>query len=247
MAHDTNWMGHLPFKPHELILSPCEHFSNNIFTISEDVVPSLVPDIHHTRSFDVKQRTALIIAAGATAFMLVTAGAVIRTASSQPQRAAALSPSTTAPVATIAAPAIDATAMQYRQLIDEANSRIQQLKDENARLRQEMDQAIAGDNATAPQSAPAAGQISADSAAQVALNLAPGAQLLGTPELVNFQGAMAYEVLLNAGTVYVDANSGQPLHAISARQRNRQRFEQDQNQHDDEHERQENHEGGSDS
>ncbi len=188
-----------------------------------------------------KQKTALIIAAGATAFMLVTAGAVIRTASSQPQRAMAQTVSTSAPVATIAVPTTDATAMQYKQLIDEANSRIQQLKDENAKLRQELEQAKAGNNNTASSSAPAAGQISAQDAAQTALNLAPGAQLMNTPELVNFQGTTAYEVVLDAGTVYVDANSGQPIYAISARQRNRQRFEQ--NQQNEQHEQNEHSEG----
>lgn len=181
-----------------------------------------------------KQRTALIIAAGATAFMLVTAGAVIRTASSQPQRAVAQSVSTAAPVATIAVPTTDATALQYKQLIDEANSRIQQLKDENAKLRQELEQAKAGSN-TASSTAPTAGQISAQDAAQAALNLAPGAQLMSTPELVNFQGTTAFEVVLDAGTVYVDANSGQPIYAISARQRDRQRFEHSEQNEQNEH------------
>ena len=62
-----------------------------------------------------------------------------------------------------------------------------------------------------------------------------------TPELVNFQGATAYEVVLDAGTVYVDASSGQPIYAISARQRDRQRFEQ--NEQNEQHEQDE-HSGG---
>jgi hypothetical protein len=191
----------------------------------------------------VKQKTALIIAAGVTAFMLVTAGAVIRTASSQPQRTVAQSASTPSSIDTIAAPPTATTNAQYIQLIDEANSRIQQLKDENVKLRQALEQAKAGDNMAAA-SAPAAGQISADAAMQAALTLAPGAQLLSLPELVDFQGTTAYEVALDAGTVYVDAASGQPIYAISARQRNRQQFEQHENE---EHEEHEDHEGGSDS
>ncbi len=54
-------------------------------------------------------------------------------------------------------------------------------------------------------------QISSDQAAQIALGLVPGAQLTTAPRLVNFQGAVAYEVALNQGNVYVDANTGQVL------------------------------------
>ena len=69
----------------------------------------------------------------------------------------------------------------------------------------------------APVQAPAAVQsaaamsvkLSADQAAQIALNAVPGATLTRTPELVGFQGTVAYEVLLNQGAVYVDANGGQ--------------------------------------
>jgi hypothetical protein len=182
----------------------------------------------------VKQKTALIIAAGATAFMLVSAGAVIRIVSTQPAQAVAQPASTPAP---IAAPAADPNAAQYQQLIDEANNRIQQLKDENANLRAQMQQS-SSNTASAPS---AAGQVSADAAVQSALSLVPGAQLLNTPELVNFEGTPAYEVVLDAGTVYVDAASGQPIDAISARQRNRQQFEQ---QEHEEHEDHEDHEGG---
>ena len=54
-------------------------------------------------------------------------------------------------------------------------------------------------------------QLSADQAAQIALNAAPGATLTRAPELVSFQGTVAYEVVLNQGAVYVDANGGQVL------------------------------------
>lgn len=181
-----------------------------------------------------KQKTALIIAAGATAFMLVTAGAVIQVTSSQAVAQTAVS---VKPTATLAVPASDPNAQQYKQLIDEANSRIQQLKDENARLRQQMQAGNTASSATT-------GQISADAAAQAALNLAPGAQLVSTPELVEFRGAPAYEVVLDAGTVYIDAGSGQPVYAVSARQRDNQQFERgDHDDEHDEHEQFENHEG----
>ncbi len=59
-----------------------------------------------------------------------------------------------------------------------------------------------------PTSAPQTGALSPDIAAQVALNVAPGAGLTRTPELVDYQGTLAYEVLLDQGTVYVNANTG---------------------------------------
>lgn len=54
--------------------------------------------------------------------------------------------------------------------------------------------------------------VSADQAGQIALDAATGAALTRTPELVDFQGTVAYEVLLDQGMLYVDANSGQVLH-----------------------------------
>ena len=70
--------------------------------------------------------------------------------------------------------------------------------------------------APAPQPAPApaapAFAVSADQAAGIALGVAaPGANLTKTPELVSFQGTPAYEVILDKGTVYVDAQSGAVL------------------------------------
>ncbi|MFN8441695.1 MAG: PepSY domain-containing protein [Caldilineaceae bacterium] len=54
-------------------------------------------------------------------------------------------------------------------------------------------------------------QLGSDEAAQIAQKLAPTAKLQGTPELVNFQGTVAYEVVLDQGKVYVDANNGKVL------------------------------------
>ncbi len=58
---------------------------------------------------------------------------------------------------------------------------------------------------------PIAVQVSQDQAAQIALRQMPSAKLTRVPELVNFQGIVAYEVVLNQGNVYVDANSGKIL------------------------------------
>jgi uncharacterized membrane protein YkoI len=54
--------------------------------------------------------------------------------------------------------------------------------------------------------------ISSDMAATIALNAVPGATLTQQPELVDFQGTVAYEVVLDRGNVYVDASSGQILY-----------------------------------
>ncbi len=51
-------------------------------------------------------------------------------------------------------------------------------------------------------------QLSADRASQIALHAVPGATLVRPPELVNYQGIVAYEVVLDRGVWYVDANSG---------------------------------------
>lgn len=54
--------------------------------------------------------------------------------------------------------------------------------------------------------------ISADQAVRIASSSTMNAQLQNQPELVNFQGTAAYEVVLDQGTVYVDASNGQVLH-----------------------------------
>ena len=53
--------------------------------------------------------------------------------------------------------------------------------------------------------------VSADQAASIAQASVPGSSLMSQPRLVNFGGTVAYEVALNSGYVYVDANSGQVL------------------------------------
>jgi uncharacterized membrane protein YkoI len=75
-------------------------------------------------------------------------------------------------------------------------------------------QSQAPDAAVQPQS-PASNainvQLTPGQAAAVARGVAPNAKLVSAPQLVNFQGTVAYEVGLNQGNVYVDANSGKVL------------------------------------
>jgi uncharacterized membrane protein YkoI len=124
----------------------------------------------------------------------------------------------------------------YQQRIREANERIQQTNEQlkqayqkqrslATQLNQAYRQATSTGKAApaqppvqaqpAPQPTPAPAAptyaVSPDMAVTIAMNVAPGAKLARQPELVNFQGAVAYEVMLDTGAVYVDANSGQIL------------------------------------
>lgn len=54
--------------------------------------------------------------------------------------------------------------------------------------------------------------VTIDQATSIARKAAPQASLVSAPELVNLQGTVAYEVVLNRGKVYVDANSGALLY-----------------------------------
>ena len=54
-------------------------------------------------------------------------------------------------------------------------------------------------------------QLTPGQAAVIATGAAPNTVLVRAPELVNFQGTIAYEVGLNQGNVYVDANTGKVL------------------------------------
>lgn len=87
----------------------------------------------------------------------------------------------------------------YRRLIDEANARI-------ARQNQMLGAASKADG---PKAQPG---IDANAAAAAAYRRAPGARLSRPPELVSYRGLQAYEVVLDRGTVYVDASTSEVLH-----------------------------------
>lgn len=54
--------------------------------------------------------------------------------------------------------------------------------------------------------------ISVDQAAESARLANPGAQITRTPELVNFRGTLAYEVMLDRGPAYVHAATGRVIY-----------------------------------
>lgn len=189
------------------------------------------------------QRTALLIAAGLTAFFLIAVGglsAYLLQLQAAPGLASTSSP---APIVAELVPAGSGgeaagptlspdQAAVYQQALQEARAR---LEEANARLAAANDQirlaqeqaapptalpappptAPAADPAppTAPPADPAPPLlISPDRAALVALSVAPNATLSGMPDLVSYKGRTAYEVVLDRGSVYVDAVSGRILY-----------------------------------
>jgi len=54
--------------------------------------------------------------------------------------------------------------------------------------------------------------LSAADAAAIALAWAPGSTVVGVPELVIFEGTLAYEVIMDTGVLYIDANTGRVLY-----------------------------------
>lgn len=198
------------------------------------------------------QRTALIIAAALTAFVLALMGGVASYVTSQAQGPTAQVPpageQVLADQASVpaAAAGLDPVAVQaaiqdrdaaYQQRIQAANQQLQQAYDKQRELaaqlneayqreqrlagalkqaRQQPAQPAAQPHQPAAQAEAAPAQptfaVTPEVAAEIALGAAPRATLVRLPDLVNFQGAVAYEVVLDSGSVYVDANSGQVLY-----------------------------------
>ncbi len=122
-------------------------------------------------------RTALLISAVITAFVLVLTGGIVARMAAAPAAAAqeqAVSLPVQGPVEA-AAPAVDTVVVE----------------------------------AAAPA---VVNEIDAQTAARLALAYARGAKLLRWPELVDLQGVRAYEVVLDQGTIYLDAATGTMLY-----------------------------------
>lgn len=160
---------------------------------------------------------------------------------------------TSAPAGASTDSASAAREAQYQALIEEANRRIEAANRQLAQMEQQLAAAQAAPaetgNLTAAaqaQTAPAAPAsnsapgvaISAQRALEIAQASTPGAVAQRLPELVNFQGAIAYEVAFNTGMVYVDANTGAVLYngALTQPVAGPTRYEDDD---DEDHEREE--------
>ncbi len=99
----------------------------------------------------------------------------------------------------------------YQEALRQANAQIEDAYNQLARVSSAPAAAPVSASA-APGSAalPAAPTfaVTPDRAAQIAMATAPGASINGTPELVDFQGIISYEVNTTVGLIYVDANTG---------------------------------------
>ena len=58
--------------------------------------------------------------------------------------------------------------------------------------------------------------LNAAQATELAKQESPNSILQATPELINYNGTAAYEVLLDSGTTYIDANLGAVLNPVSS-------------------------------
>jgi hypothetical protein len=171
------------------------------------------------------QKTALILSVLLTAFVLVLGGGLVARVS-QPAAPAEAAPVVSAPPAPTAT--IDVNAQveqllqqreaQYRQLIDEANQRLQQANQQLAAAapaapaaQPARSTAFAAPAQPAAQAAQPTASLSAEAARNIAIDASGGATMIREPELVLFEGKVAYEVGFTRGVVYVDANDGTVL------------------------------------
>ncbi len=104
----------------------------------------------------------------------------------------------------------------YRRMIAEANAQLEQAY----RQIQELSAQLSDQRPADPSPAPSASGVSAEPevsisparAIWIAMNAAPGSALMKEPELVLFEGTLAYEVTLDQGLLYIDANTGRILY-----------------------------------
>ncbi len=161
------------------------------------------------------QRNAILTAAVLTSFVLVLIGGVVARVT-QASAAAKAAPTVTVPIETTATLDPDAQALiaereaQYQQALQDANAQLEQAYQQQQALAEQLAQQQAQPQPQAQTAATYA--VSPDMAASTALTVAPGTMLIREPELVNFQGVVAYEVTLDRGQVYVDANNGSVLY-----------------------------------
>ncbi len=139
------------------------------------------------------QKPALWISIGLTAFMLFTLTSLLQTVSAKGGQTDAstsgLSPEIQAQ--------ITAREAQYIELINQANAQLLQ-------AQQGQSDPAAGD--------PTASVFSPEQAAQAADAAAnSGATRTGEPELVNFEGTVAYEVPYDYGNIYVNSTTGEVI------------------------------------
>lgn len=169
------------------------------------------------------QKTVLVLSVILTAFVLVVGGGLIARVS-QPEAASAAAPAMVPPTSI---PNADVTAQlqelmqqreaQYRQLLDQANQRLADMNKQLAAAS--VAQSTSPSAKSAPAAVPArAAQpaqpviaFSSEAARNIAIAASNYATLIREPELVRFEGKVAYEIGFTRGVVYVDAATGAVL------------------------------------
>jgi uncharacterized membrane protein YkoI len=177
------------------------------------------------------QRTAMLVATTLTVFVVITIVGVVwqlfqkSTVDTLALQVAPQPPTTQLTGATQAVTGpTDAEVAQreaaYQQLIQQANQRLE----ESYKQQQELTKELAAEKSkqaaavVVPASAPAQENLqpkynlSSDQAAALALQAEKGAVLVKPADLISFQGTAAYEVTLDRGVVYIDANTGKVLY-----------------------------------
>lgn len=137
------------------------------------------------------QKPALWISVGLTAFMLFILSSVLHNVSAANGAGQTDPSATTSAVSPEIQALIAAREAQYIEMINQANAQLTQAQ-----------QASTAELAAAAFSSEQAAGV-ADAAAL------SGATRTGDPQLVNFEGAVAYEVPYDYGNIYVDATTGE--------------------------------------
>jgi len=173
-----------------------------------------------------KHRTALIVSAGVTAFVLVVMGAVAGLAAGG-ARAQEPTPQVTLDPALEAQ--LQAREADYQAKLAEANARLQDAYTKIEEMQTQL---------PPPETETQVYPISPDLAVGLVLNEYPGTKLLRWPELVDFQGIVAYEIVLDKGKVYLGATNGAILWTgvnsqVNASSGSRGEHEEHEHEHDD--------------
>ncbi len=163
------------------------------------------------------QKFALTLAAAITAFVLVVGGAIAGRAMQPATTNLSTSPTTTDAQITDLQQVYAQREAEYQRRLDEANQTLSDLYAQQA-VSSSPAQGQSTDAASTAGSAAPQVKLTPRGAMSAAVLAAPGATVLRTPELVDFRGTVAYEVKLDVGLIYVDANSGAVLYnsALSA-------------------------------
>ncbi|HBF41860.1 MAG TPA: hypothetical protein DDW19_08905 [Anaerolineaceae bacterium] len=146
-----------------------------------------------------KKNQSLILSIFITVFLVVIAGGVATTVLANNQ-----APKTNTISAADAVSTYQAREAEYKALLDKAN---QQLELANQQLT-----ALAGSSTPAPQEQNSSAEypVTEEMAKSIAFQVAKDYPL-EDPELVNYNGTVAYEVKFKNGNIYVDAMTGQIL------------------------------------